>query len=65
MLSDRQARAVTFGMENALAAKVWAAVKTGTSKDMRDNRCIGYTSRYTVGVGSAMHPAHRCGMYPA
>jgi penicillin-binding protein 1C len=25
-------------------------VKTGTSKDMRDNWCIGYTSRYTVGV---------------
>ena len=50
MLSDRQARAITFGMENALSAKVWAAVKTGTSKDMRDNWCIGYTSRYTVGV---------------
>jgi len=36
-------------------------VKTGTSKDMRDNWCIGYTDRYTVGVwvgnanGEAMH----------
>jgi penicillin-binding protein 1C len=25
-------------------------VKTGTSKDMRDNWCVGYSSRYTVGV---------------
>jgi penicillin-binding protein 1C len=25
-------------------------VKTGTSKDMRDNWCIGYSSRFTVGV---------------
>jgi penicillin-binding protein 1C len=36
-------------------------VKTGTSKDMRDNWCIGFTDRYTVGVwvgnasGEAMH----------
>jgi len=28
----------------------WAAVKTGTSKDMRDNWCIGFSQRYTVGV---------------
>lgn len=26
------------------------AVKTGTSKDMRDNWCIGYTDNYTVSV---------------
>jgi penicillin-binding protein 1C len=36
-------------------------VKTGTSKDMRDNWAIGFTSRYTVGVwignfsGEPMH----------
>ena len=24
--------------------------KTGTSKDMRDNWCIGYSSKFTVGV---------------
>ena len=51
----------TFGLENPLATRVWSAVKTGTSKDMRDNWCIGFTSRYTVGVwvgnfsGAPMH----------
>jgi penicillin-binding protein 1C len=61
ILSDRGARAATFGMDNALATRVWSAAKTGTSKDMRDNWCIGYTSRYTVGVwvgnfsGAPMH----------
>lgn len=50
ILSDREARSGTFGMENSLATRFWSAVKTGTSKDMRDNWCIGYTSRYTVGV---------------
>lgn len=50
ILSDRSARARTFGLENALAGRVPAAVKTGTSKDMRDNWCIGFSDRYTVGV---------------
>lgn len=50
ILSDRSARARTFGLENALSGRVGAAVKTGTSKDMRDNWCIGYSDRYTVGV---------------
>ena len=50
ILSDRGARAVTFGLENALATPWWTAVKTGTSKDMRDNWCIGFSDRYTVGV---------------
>jgi len=50
ILADRGARALSFGLENPLATRVWSAVKTGTSKDMRDNWCIGYTSRYTVGV---------------
>ena len=50
ILSDKNARALTFGLDNALAVSTWAAVKTGTSKDMRDNWCIGFTDRYTVGV---------------
>jgi penicillin-binding protein 1C len=50
MLSDPLARSVTFGLENPLASRHWAAVKTGTSKDMRDNWCIGCTERFTVGV---------------
>ncbi len=61
VLSDRAARAVTFGLGNSLATSYWSAVKTGTSKDMRDNWCVGYSSRYTVAVwvgnfeGDSMH----------
>ncbi len=61
ILADRGARAATFGLENPLATRVWSAAKTGTSKDMRDNWCVGFTSRYTVGVwvgnfsGAPMH----------
>jgi len=50
MLSDRGARYVTFGFDNPLALSHWAAVKTGTSKDMRDNWTIGFNTRVTVGV---------------
>ncbi|TAK85309.1 MAG: penicillin-binding protein 1C [Aquabacterium sp.] len=50
ILSDREARVPTFGLSNALAARYWAAVKTGTSKDMRDNWCVGFSKRFTVGV---------------
>lgn len=50
ILSDRSARARTFGLENALSTRMWSAVKTGTSKDMRDNWAVGYSMRYTVGV---------------
>lgn len=50
ILSDNAARALTFGLDSVLATRGFAAVKTGTSKDMRDNWCLGYTNRYTVGV---------------
>jgi penicillin-binding protein 1C len=50
ILSDRNARSLTFGYENPLATSFWSAVKTGTSKDMRDNWCVGFSRRYTVAV---------------
>ena len=61
ILADNNARARTFGLTSLLATRGFAAVKTGTSKDMRDNWCVGFTDRYTVGVwvgnasGAAMH----------
>src|SRR5690606_30253343 len=50
ILSDRRARARTFGLESALSTRFWTAVKTGTSKDMRDNWTLGFSEQYTVGV---------------
>ncbi|HWJ06976.1 MAG TPA: penicillin-binding protein 1C, partial [Steroidobacteraceae bacterium] len=50
VLADPSARALTFGTDSALATRFWSAVKTGTSKDMRDNWCVGYSPRYTVAV---------------
>lgn len=50
ILADRAARSLTFGLRNELATTFWSAVKTGTSKDMRDNWCMGFTEKYTVGV---------------
>ncbi len=50
MLADPNARAATFGLDSALRLPFWAAVKTGTSKAMRDNWCVGFTRRFTVAV---------------
>jgi penicillin-binding protein 1C len=50
VLSDTNARARTFGTDSILATRFWTAVKTGTSKDMRDNWAVGYSEHYTVGV---------------
>ncbi len=61
ILADRAARVGTFGLESWLATPYWSAAKTGTSKDMRDNWCAGFSPRYTVAVwvgnaaGEAMH----------
>ena len=50
IMADPLARARTFGTDSVLATRFWSAVKTGTSKDMRDNWAVGYSQRYTVGV---------------
>lgn len=61
ILADRLARAPTFGLDSVLSTRFWSAVKTGTSKDMRDNWAVGWSQHYTVGVwvgnasGAAMH----------
>ena len=61
VLADAAARAITFGLDSPMALPFWSAVKTGTSKDMRDNWCVGYSTRYTVAVwvgnfeGDPMH----------
>ena len=50
ILADPLARARTFGGDSILGTRFWTAVKTGTSKDMRDNWAVGFSQRYTVGV---------------
>ena len=50
ILGSQDARALSFGYESPLATQSWAAVKTGTSKDMRDNWCVGFSDQYVVGV---------------
>ncbi len=50
ILSDRESRSITFSLEGPLSTRFWTAVKTGTSKDMRDNWCVGFSDRYTAGV---------------
>jgi penicillin-binding protein 1C len=61
ILGDPAARAVTFGLDNHLHTPFWTAVKTGTSEDMRDNWCVGFSRQFTVAVwvgnfeGDSMH----------
>ncbi|WP_037535215.1 penicillin-binding protein 1C [Sphingomonas sp. RIT328] len=50
VIADPNARAATFGLDSALRLPFWAAVKTGTSKAMRDNWCVGFSDRFTVAV---------------
>jgi penicillin-binding protein 1C len=49
-LSYAQARSLTFGFDSILSAAEGLAVKTGTSKDMKDNWCIAYNKDFTIGV---------------
>jgi penicillin-binding protein 1C len=61
ILADPAARAVTFGLNSHLHTAYWSAVKTGTSEDMRDNWCVGFSGQFTVAVwvgnfeGDSMH----------
>ncbi len=50
MLARDENRRFTFGTGSVLQLPFLAAVKTGTSKDMRDNWCVGFSDKYTVGV---------------
>lgn len=50
ILSDPEARAPAFGRGGPLELPFPCAVKTGTSKDYRDNWTVGYTPRHTVAV---------------
>ena len=50
ILADAAARTDAFGSDSALRLPFWAAAKTGTSKGMRDNWCIGWSDRFTVAV---------------
>ncbi len=50
ILSEKNNRYLTFGIQSTLSTDAWSVVKTGTSKDMRDNWCVGYTSDYVIGV---------------
>ena len=50
ILGDPAARSITFGLDSHLDTNFWTAVKTGTSEDMRDNWCIGFSRHFTVAV---------------
>ncbi|NJM58178.1 MAG: penicillin-binding protein 1C, partial [Synechococcales cyanobacterium RU_4_20] len=48
MLSDRHARALSFGVDSVLNLPFQTAVKTGTSSDFRDTWTVGFSADYTV-----------------
>ncbi|MBI5609171.1 MAG: hypothetical protein HY902_09845 [Deltaproteobacteria bacterium] len=50
VLSDPDARALSFARGGPLELPFQMAAKTGTSKGFRDNWAIGVTARYTVGI---------------
>jgi penicillin-binding protein 1C len=50
ILADPVARAPSFGRNGPLELPFPCAAKTGTSSDFRDNWCLGFTAKFTVGV---------------
>lgn len=50
ILSDNTSRIASFGLENSLDLKRPAAVKTGTTREFRDNYTIGFTPQYLTAV---------------
>lgn len=50
VLSDNSSRIKAFGDDSPLNLPFPCAVKTGTTKDFKDNWCVGFTEKYTVGV---------------
>ncbi len=50
VLSDREARRISFGRRNYLDFPFDVAAKTGTSQSFRDSWTAGYTDRYIVAV---------------
>jgi membrane carboxypeptidase/penicillin-binding protein PbpC len=61
ILSDDDARRLSFGANSILKLERAAAVKTGTTNDYRDNWTIGYTPELVTGVwvGNASNEAMR------
>ncbi len=50
ILMDKSARLLSFGSSNLLDVGKRVAIKTGTTKDFRDNWAFGYTPEIVVGV---------------
>jgi len=50
ILSDPEARAISFGYLSSMKLPFPVAVKTGTSKGFRDKWAIGVNSEFTIGV---------------